>query len=123
MLCDGTGYPFGPRAIFPRTKSGVTGDLPAVVEALPIADLAANDYAVFSRGSPACSTQPDLLTEHVGTENDPMDYRAKGSRISRSHFGCNTSAAPGAFWSWVRYRNRTAPAVLRRWMRSTILEV
>ena len=45
MLCDGTGYPFGPRAIFPRTKSGVTGDLPAVVEAPPIADLAANDYA------------------------------------------------------------------------------
>jgi hypothetical protein len=45
MLCDETGYPFGPRAIFPRTKFGVTGDLPSVVEALPIADLAANDYA------------------------------------------------------------------------------
>ena len=44
MPCDGTADPFGPRAIFPGTKSGVTGDLAPVVEALPIADLAANDY-------------------------------------------------------------------------------
>jgi hypothetical protein len=31
--------------LYSPTKSGVSGDLPAVVEALPIADLAANDYA------------------------------------------------------------------------------
>ena len=37
-----------PELLFARTESGVTGDLPPVVETLPIADLALNDYAAQS---------------------------------------------------------------------------
>ena len=45
MFCDRTRHAFGPRAMLARTEARVTGDLTPVLEALPIANLAANDYA------------------------------------------------------------------------------
>ena len=45
VLCDRTGHPLGSRAIFAGTEARVTRDLAPVLEALPVADLAANDHA------------------------------------------------------------------------------
>ena len=66
MFCDRTWHAFGPRAILARTEACVTGDLASVLEALPIADLTANDYAAqgaHARGQRgrSCLLQLDIF--------------------------------------------------------------
>ena len=94
MLCDRTGHPFGSRAIFARTEARVTGDLAPVLEALPVADLAANDYTAHgahplgqrgrSRLLQLDSERTDLLIEG---EQRPAG-RVQGGVVSRLAAAC-----------------------------------
>jgi hypothetical protein len=83
MFCDRTRRAFGPRAIFARTETRVTGDLTPVLEALPIADLAANDYAAqgaHARGQHGRSRLLQLDSESTnllieGEQGWPVEFK------------------------------------------------
>ena len=83
MFCDRTRHAFGPRAILARTEACVTGDLAPVLEALPIADLTANDYAAqgaHARGQRGRSRLLQLDSERTnllieGEQRRPVELK------------------------------------------------
>ncbi len=83
MFCDRTWHAFGPRAILARTEACVTGDLASVLEALPVADLAANDYAAqgaHARGQRGRSRLLQLDSERTnllieGEQRRPVELK------------------------------------------------
>ena len=66
MFCDRTRHAFGPGAIVARTEARVTGDLSSVLEALPVADLAANDNAATLKAFSAEEFGLDSYVTTVG---------------------------------------------------------
>jgi hypothetical protein len=83
MFCDRTRHAFGSGAIFARTEARVTGDLSSVLEALPVADLAANDNAAqgaHARGQCGRSRLLQLDSERAnllieGEQRRPVEFK------------------------------------------------
>ena len=92
MLCDRTQRAFGPRAMLARTEARVAGDLAPVLEALPVTDLAANDFATqgaHARGQRGRSRLLQLDSERTnllieGEQRRPVELKVGSIQAGRS---------------------------------------
>ena len=81
VLCDRTGHPLGSRAIFARTEPRVNRDLAPVLEALPVADLAANDHAAHGAHALGQRGRSRLLQSVTSKEvKSPLDLDPASGR-------------------------------------------